>query len=66
MKLERITREDLRAIQIGESRVYELPSYEAVMSAKASAYMLGRIDGCRFSFRTEPDSNTVTITRMPR
>jgi hypothetical protein len=66
MKLERITREDLRAIKTGESRVYELPSYEAVMSAKASAYALGRIDGCRFAFKTEPENNVVTITRMPR
>jgi hypothetical protein len=66
MQLERITREDLRAIRIGESRVYELPTYDAVLSAKASAYALGRAEGCRFVFRTEPDRNVITITRMPR
>lgn len=66
MKLERITREDLRAIKVGESRVYELPTYEAIISAKASAYALGRIEGCRFVFRTEPEKNVITITRMPR
>lgn len=66
MKIERITREELRAIRIGESRVYELPTYDAVISAKASAYALGRIESCRFLFKTEPDRNVVTITRMPR
>ena len=66
MKLERITREDLRAIRMGESRVYELPTYSAIISAKASAYALGRIEGCRFVFSTEPDKNVLTITRMPR
>ena len=66
MKLERITREDLRAIHTGESRTFELPTYDAIISAKASAYILGRIDGCRFLFKTEPDRNVITITRMPR
>ena len=66
MKLERITREDLRAIKTGESRVFELPSYDAIISAKSSAYALGRIEGCRFIFKTEPDRNVITITRMPR
>lgn len=66
MKIERITRDDLRAIKIGESRVFELPTYDAILSAKASAYALGRSEGCRFLFSTKSDSNTVTITRMPR
>jgi hypothetical protein len=66
MKVERITREDLRAIRMGESRVFELPDYAAVMSARTSAYVLGRIDGCRFVISTEPDRNAITITRMPR
>ena len=66
MKLERITRDDLRAIHEGESRTYDLPNYEAIQSARSTAYILGRIEGCRFAFATEPDSNRVTITRMPR
>ena len=66
MQLERITREDLRAIRMGESRVYELPSYGAILSAKASAYALGRVEDCRFECSTEPDKNVLTITRMPR
>ena len=66
MQLERITREDLRAIRMGESRVFELPRYPAVRSAQATAYYCGRVEGCRFVFSTERDSNTITITRMPR
>ena len=66
MKVEKITREDLRAIRMGESRVFELPDYAAVMSARTSAYVLGRIDGCRFVLSTDPEKNVLTITRMPR
>ena len=66
MKLERITRDDLRAMHNGESRTFELPTYDAILSAKASAYSLGRIEGCRFVFSTEPNRNRITITRMPR
>jgi hypothetical protein len=66
MKLDKITREDLRAIRMGESRVFELPDYASVMSARTSAYVLGRIEGCRFILKTEPEKNVLTITRMPR
>lgn len=66
MKVERITREDLRAIHIGEARTFELPDYSAVLSAKSSAYAFGRIEGCRFTFQVEPDAPVITITRMPR
>ena len=66
IKTDKVTSEDLRAIKMGESRVYELPTYSAIISAKASAYALGRIEGCRFVFSTEPERNILTITRMPR
>ena len=66
MKIDKITREDLRAIHDGESRTYELPTYAAVLSAKASAYATGRIDECRYVCSTEPDRPVITITRMPR
>ena len=63
MKLEKITREDLRAIREGETRTYELPTYAAV---KASAYATGRVDGCRYVCSTESERPVLTITRMPR
>lgn len=66
MKTEKVTREDLRAIHVGESRTFELPSYAAVLSAKTSAYSFGRVEGCRFVCVTEPDRPVLTITRMPR
>jgi hypothetical protein len=65
-KTDKVTSEDLRAIRMGESRVFELPTYPAVRSAQATAYYCGRVEGCRFVFVTERDSNTITITRMPR
>lgn len=66
MKTERVTREDLRAMRMGESRTFELPSYAAVQSARTSAYYLGRVEGCRYTYTVEPERNVITITRMPR
>lgn len=66
MKTDKVTREDLRAIRQGESRTFELPNYAAVLSAKASAYAFGRMDGCRFMCSTDPEKPVLTITRMPR
>ena len=66
MKLEKITREDLRAISEGETRVYELPTYAAVLSAKASAYATGRVEGCRYVCSCDSIAPVITITRLPR
>lgn len=66
MKIDKVTREDLRAIREGETRTYELPTYAAVLSAKASAYACGRVEGCRFECRTDSDKPILSITRMPR
>ena len=65
-KTDKVTSEDLRAIHMGESRTFELPTYAAVESARASAYAVGRVEGCRFTYSVEPDKNVITITRMPR
>lgn len=66
MKIDKITREDLRAIRLGQARTYELPNYSAILSAKASAYSLGRVDGCRFSCSVESERNAITIIKLPR
>ena len=66
MKLDKITRDDLRAIHDGETRTYELPDYAAVLSAKANAYATGRVDGCRYVCSCDSLSPVITITRMPR
>ena len=66
MKTDKVTREDLRAIHNGETRTFELPSYAAVLSAKASAYAFGRIEGCRFVCSTDSEAPVLTITKLPR
>jgi len=66
MKTDKVTREDLRAIRNGETRSFELPTYAAVVSGKSSAYILGRVDGCRFECKTEPSTNTLHVTRYDR
>ena len=66
MKTDKVTREDLRAIHEGETRIFELPSYGAVLSARSLAYSTGRTDGCRFTYNVEPENNVIAITRRPR
>lgn len=66
MKTEKVTREDLRALHNGETRTFELPTFAAVQSAKSSAYLLGHLEGCRFSCTTDPANNSITITRYDR
>ena len=66
MKTDKVTREDLRAIHEGETRIFELPTYAAVLSARSLAYSTGRTDGCRFAYNVEPDRNIIAITRRPR
>jgi len=66
MKTDKVTREDLRAIHEGESRTFELPTYAAVLSAKASAYAFGRVEECRFQCNCDSLAPVITITRMPR
>ena len=66
MKTDKVTREDLRAIHEGETRIFELPSYGAVRCARSLAYSTGRTDGCRFTYNVEPERNVIAITRRPR
>ena len=66
IRTDKVTREDLRAIHEGESRIFELPTYAAVLSAKSSAYAVGRLDNCRYECQADSDRPVLTITRMPR
>ena len=65
MKTNKVTREDLRSFRDGETRTYELPDYDAVLSAKTNAYTTARLEKCRFICKCDSLLPVITITRMP-
>jgi len=63
IQVNKITRDDLRAMRDGETRTFQLPSPEAVESGKTSAYTYGKIAGVRFKCEASYANKTLTITR---
>ena len=65
MKAEKVTREMLRSISIGETVVFELPTAAACDSGKATACQMQNIDGVKYSVRTDYKARSLSITRKP-
>lgn len=63
MKAEKVTREDLRLMQMGETKEFDLPNAQACDSGKAVAYQMQNLLGCKFSVTTDYPSNKLTITK---
>lgn len=59
-KKEKITRDCLRAMKIGDTVVVECKNGYDMDSQKNTAYALGRIENCRFSCKCEGLKLTVT------
>ena len=62
MKTEKVTREELRSMEMGESRTFELPNAQACDNGKAVAYQMQNLLGCKFSVTTDYTANKLTIT----
>ena len=60
-KKEKITRDCLRAMKIGDTVVVECKDGHDMDSQKNTAYALGRIENCRFSCKS--DGLKLTVTR---
>ena len=60
-KKEKITRDCLRAMKIGDTVVVECKDGYDLDSQKNTAYALGRIENCRFSCKS--DGLKLTVTR---
>lgn len=65
MEPDKVTTEVLRYMATGEQRTFHLPNAAAIYTAKALAYRLGNIDGCRFGTASDFANNTITITKLP-
>lgn len=62
-KASKLTRDDLRSIEVGRTRTFYLPDAKACDNGKALAYQFQNLLGCKFSVRTDYVAYTLTITR---
>lgn len=60
---QRLTRDALRAIDVGETHTFRLPNATACDNGKVVAYQMQNILQCKFSVKTDYANNTLTVTR---
>lgn len=62
-KATKLTRDDLRSIDVGKTKTFYLPDAKACDNGKSLAYQFQNLLGCKFSVQTDYTANTLTITR---
>lgn len=63
--MEKITREVLRQMAVGETKTFTLPNAQACDNGKSIAYQFQNLIGCKFSVSTDYVNNKLTITKNP-
>ena len=61
-KVVKLTRDDLRSIEVGRTKAFTLPDAKACDNGKALAYQFQNILRCKFSIKTDYVNNQLTIT----
>ncbi len=62
-KTTKLTRDNLRSIDVGQTKVFALPNAKACDNGKSLAYQFQNIVGCKYRVQTDYATNTLTITR---
>lgn len=62
--MARVTREELRAMQPGQTKVFDLADARACDSGKATVYQMQNLLRCKFSVDTDYVSNRLSVTRL--
>lgn len=60
---EKLTRDDLYRMEIGETKTFHLTSARALDSAATTAVQVSHLEGCRFSCSRDYAENVITITK---
>jgi hypothetical protein len=60
---KKLTRDDLRSIEMGRTKTFALPDAKACDNGKALTYQFQNLIGCKFSVQTDYTTCTLTITR---
>lgn len=61
--MERVTRNDLKAMAMGETQTFDLPNARQCDNGKSTAYQMANLLGCKFKVRTDYSANRLTITK---
>ena len=64
-EIEKVTREHLRVMAVGETRTFTLPSAQACDNGKTTAYQVQNLEHCRYSVQTDYVNNRLTIKKNP-
>lgn len=59
----KLTRDDLRSIEMGMTKTFALPGAKACDNGKALTYQFQNLCGCKFSVQTDYAACTLTITK---
>ena len=60
---KKLTRDDLRSIEVGKTKTFVLPDAKACDNGKALTYQFQNLIGCKFNVQTDYTAHTLTITR---
>ena len=60
---EKVTREALSCMAMGETRTFDLPNARQCDNGKSTAYQMQNLLGCKFSVQTDYSANRLTITK---
>lgn len=61
---ERVTRQDLRNMRVGQTRIFTLPDKKKITSARVQANQLKQEEDLEFDVKPDFDASAVSITRV--
>ncbi len=61
---ERVSRQELREMRIGQTRIFTLDDKKKIMSARVQANMLKNEEGMEYEVRADYSASSVSITRI--
>lgn len=62
-KITRLTCDDLRSLEAGQTKSFSLPDARACRNGRALVYQYQHLLGCKFTTATDYVTNSLTITR---
>ena len=64
MKQEKVTRQELREMRIGQTRIINLTDPKKIPSARVTCTQMKQEEGFEFAFRPDYEAVAVSITRV--
>lgn len=61
---ERVTRQDLRNMRVGQTRIFKLADKKKITSARVQANQLKQEEDLEFDVKPDFDASAVSITRV--